>query len=293
MYPFEPYKIDTEFNKPASYGPHEGLDFNGVGGGNTDCGFEIRCVYPGTVILSSKSNANYGNMLVVECDTPRGKRWVRYCHLDERRITSGAVKRGEVLGTMGSTGNSTACHLHLDVLTKKPSNWRFYSKNVTAWFEDPEIIINDTIEDNMDYQWLEQMYIERGVDIRQGESHARGQVQTFFDKAKRYDDDVPVLKEQVKSANEALSEKTMEVSVLMEKNQKLSSESIEAREERDKARGERDKAYYEKKQAENKVGLLEREIKILKEENTRLKENNDLFAYSWIQRFVSLFKKAR
>lgn len=142
MQPFEPYKIDTGFNKPASYGPHEGQDRNGLGGGNTDCGTPIKCVFDGVVIHTSDSTKDYGNLVVIESETPSGIRWTRYCHLGEYYATSGLVKRGDIIGTMGSTGNSTACHLHLDVLKKEPPHWRFYSKDVLTWYEDPDVIIN-------------------------------------------------------------------------------------------------------------------------------------------------------
>jgi len=153
MWPFEPYKIDTEFNKPASYGPHEGLDLNVAGTwGNQDLGTPIKCIYPGRVIHSSASELNYGNLLVIESNTPQGKRWARYCHLQSH--SDGFMMRGDIIGTMGSTGNSTASHLHLDVLKKKPSHWRFYSKNILEWYVDPRELINAIIETPMEQDKL-------------------------------------------------------------------------------------------------------------------------------------------
>lgn len=137
-YPFEPYKIDTHFNRPTSYGTHEGTDFNGLGGGNTDCGFELKAIKSGVCVHTSISNKDYGNLLVIECKTDKGTFWVRYCHCQEIRVGVGdEVKEGQVIATMGSTGNSTACHLHLDVLKVKPVHWRYYTQTVTAWFVNP------------------------------------------------------------------------------------------------------------------------------------------------------------
>lgn len=45
---------------------------------------------------------------------------------------------------MGSTGNSSHCHLHFDILKKKPSKWRFYTKDkalFAEYFEDPKAFI--------------------------------------------------------------------------------------------------------------------------------------------------------
>ncbi len=156
MKPFEPMRIDQVFNNPDSYGvgkPHEGLDMSLKGTwGNQDCGTPIKCIYPGKVVHSFDGTKNYGNMTVIESNTPDGKRWHMYCHLDERTITlglvrrvSGLVKRGEIVGTMGSSGNSSHCHLHLQVWKKKPSSWRRYFKNVLEWYEDPHLLMEADI----------------------------------------------------------------------------------------------------------------------------------------------------
>lgn len=38
-----------------------------------------------------------------------------YAHLDEITITSGDIKQGELIGTIGNTGMSTGTHLHLEI----------------------------------------------------------------------------------------------------------------------------------------------------------------------------------
>ena len=41
----------------------------------------------------------------------------RYCHLDQIFVSDGQfVKEGDLIGIMGNTGNSTATHLHYDIL---------------------------------------------------------------------------------------------------------------------------------------------------------------------------------
>jgi len=141
-YPFEPIRIDQKFNNPNSYGPglnHEGIDASVEGtSGNTDCGYELKAIKSGVCVHTSTSNKNYGNLVVIECRTDRGMFWVRYCHCQEFRVGVGdVVREGQVVATMGSTGNSTACHLHLDVLKAKPTHWRYYTQKVTDWFINP------------------------------------------------------------------------------------------------------------------------------------------------------------
>lgn len=148
--PHEPFKIDAKFGVPVSYGPHEGWDTNGLGGGNTDCNtplFPLVVDYA-KAIFQSFSTAGYGRMLIYEVGTPRGPRWIRYAHLNAI-----LCKNGDILHTdrqvakMGSTGNSTHCHLHWDIFKKKPpaTNWRWYPKNKTELNEymiDPQEFIN-------------------------------------------------------------------------------------------------------------------------------------------------------
>lgn len=122
------------FNEQASYGPHEGVDLNLPG---NDCGTLLKLISNGEVVHSSDSTKDYGNLTVVKIDGPWGTRYIRYCHQEIRYILSGVHDEGEAIGTLGTTGNSSGCHLHFDILKNKPSNWRFYSKNVTTYFEDP------------------------------------------------------------------------------------------------------------------------------------------------------------
>lgn len=149
--PFEPYKIDQQFGSPTSYGPHEGWDMNGLGGGNTDCGTLLKAVGDGEVVHISESTKDYGKLLVLYCKTSQGDRWIRYCHLQETSLLAGKVKEGQVIAKMGSTGNSTACHLHFDVLKKQPSNWRFFAKTqaeLLEWYENPSEFFNLTVVSN-------------------------------------------------------------------------------------------------------------------------------------------------
>jgi len=193
--PFEPYKIDAKFGEAVSYGPHEGGDYNGLSRGNTDCGTPYRAAWDGEVVHSGSSNAGYGKMVVlrVVLPTTTGKvtRFIRYCHCSEFVITSGSVKRGEIIAKMGSTGNSTACHLHLDVLKKQPTNWRFYAKTraeLDEWFEDPEIFFNGIITTGMS-QWLTELLKEElGLDTSKSEGDIRARVGDLKSIVNGYDD---------------------------------------------------------------------------------------------------------
>ena len=85
---------------------HTGLDISAVKG--TD----IKVVADGTVTAASY-NGSYGNL--VKVDHGNGvETW--YAHTSKMYVKVGdAVKAGDVIAAVGSTGNSTGPHLHLEI----------------------------------------------------------------------------------------------------------------------------------------------------------------------------------
>jgi len=88
----------------ASY--HTGLDFNGAEGQS------IMAIAGGTV-TSVGYDGSYGNKTVV---THEDGTEIWYCHQSSFGVSEGdTVRAGEVIGAIGSTGNVTGSHLHLEV----------------------------------------------------------------------------------------------------------------------------------------------------------------------------------
>jgi len=88
----------------ASY--HTGLDFNGSEGQ------PIMAVANG-VVTSAGYDGSYGNKTVVTLDDGTE---IWYCHQSSFGVGDGdTVRAGEVIGYVGSTGNVTGSHLHLEV----------------------------------------------------------------------------------------------------------------------------------------------------------------------------------
>jgi murein DD-endopeptidase MepM/ murein hydrolase activator NlpD len=95
-------RIDPFVGRPAM---HTGLDFRG------ESGEEIRVTAAGTVVSAGWSGG-YGRM--VEVDHGNGFS-TRYGHLSQIDVHVGqALKAGNVVGRMGSTGRSTGPHLHYE-----------------------------------------------------------------------------------------------------------------------------------------------------------------------------------
>lgn len=86
---------------------HHGIDLAGP------VGLDIHCSGAGTVILAQMNRHGYGKEVVVD----HGFGYTsRYAHLHDIHVKEGQkVKRGEVLGTLGSTGRSTGPHLHYEI----------------------------------------------------------------------------------------------------------------------------------------------------------------------------------
>ena len=86
---------------------HRGLDMA------APKGTEIRAAANGTVLLARYGHASYGNYVVVGHG---GGVTTLYAHCSALNVTVGqAVSAGDVVAFVGSTGDSTGDHLHLEV----------------------------------------------------------------------------------------------------------------------------------------------------------------------------------
>jgi murein DD-endopeptidase MepM/ murein hydrolase activator NlpD len=104
------------------WGLHDGTDF-GAG-----CGTPLYASADGRV-LSRYWSDGYGNRLILDHGVVRGVGLASiYNHATSYTVGVGArVRRGQVIGYVGSTGWSTGCHLHFTVMVNgkavDPMNW--------------------------------------------------------------------------------------------------------------------------------------------------------------------------
>jgi murein DD-endopeptidase MepM/ murein hydrolase activator NlpD len=86
---------------------HAGIDLSGV------IGTPIYATADGVITTAGYNSGGYGNLIKI--DHGRGIE-TRYGHLSKMTVYAGQrVKRGEMIGRMGSTGRSTGSHLHYEV----------------------------------------------------------------------------------------------------------------------------------------------------------------------------------
>jgi murein DD-endopeptidase MepM/ murein hydrolase activator NlpD len=88
-------------------GLHEAVDLGG------SVGVSIYAADDGVVVYSGWNNYGYGYVIVID----HGNGWqTLYAHLDTINVGCGqAVFQGNVIGTMGVTGNSSGPHLHFEM----------------------------------------------------------------------------------------------------------------------------------------------------------------------------------
>ena len=116
------YPTSATWLSGYDYAPpvHNGLDFDG------DFGSPIYAADTGVIVYSGWSDRGYGNLIVIDHDSG----WQTfYAHLlDDTLLACGSnVQKGQLIASMGSTGNSTGPHLHFEIrLGGQPVNpWQY------------------------------------------------------------------------------------------------------------------------------------------------------------------------
>lgn len=115
---------------------HYGMDFT------APTGTEIYATGDGTISRVQSVKRGYGNNVTI--DHGFGYKTI-YAHMSKFNVKEGQkVKRGDVIGFVGSTGTSTAPHLHYEVLhnNKKVNPVNYYFNDLTADEYDEMIAIS-------------------------------------------------------------------------------------------------------------------------------------------------------
>jgi murein DD-endopeptidase MepM/ murein hydrolase activator NlpD len=99
--------VTSEFGAQRRGSHHEGIDLS------APAGTPVKATAGGVVTFAGRSG-RFGHTIVVD----HGSGWqTRYAHLERIKVDRGdPVTRGDVIGTVGRTGNATGFHLHYEVL---------------------------------------------------------------------------------------------------------------------------------------------------------------------------------
>ncbi|HAC0715743.1 TPA_asm: peptidoglycan DD-metalloendopeptidase family protein [Listeria monocytogenes] len=102
---------------------HKGLDIGMA------AGTPVQAIHDGIVTTAGFSSGGYGNYAIVE-EKEKGYKSL-YAHFEKLNVSQGqVVKKGDVVGFVGTTGASTGNHLHLEFYEN--NEWRnayFYASN--------------------------------------------------------------------------------------------------------------------------------------------------------------------
>jgi len=98
--------VSAAFGASRGSGRHEGLDLA------APKGTPVSATASGTVLRAGREG-RYGRTVVID----HGDGWqTRYAHLRRVRVDTGeSVRRGDIVGTVGRSGNATGYHLHYEV----------------------------------------------------------------------------------------------------------------------------------------------------------------------------------
>ena len=109
---------------------HPGVDLAG------QLNTKVYATAKGTVTFAEQSRTGYGNEILID----HGFGYTtRYAHLNKILVERGQkIKRGQLIGLMGSTGRSTGTHLHYEV--------RFYEKPINPLYFFVDNLPSDEFE---------------------------------------------------------------------------------------------------------------------------------------------------
>ena len=123
---------------------HHGMDFV------APVGTPIYATADGVVVISSKSFYGYGKYIKIN----HGYGYqTAYGHMNKLNVVNGqTIKRGDIIGYLGSTGLSTGPHLHYEVISnnKRVDPINYYFHDLSAEQYEEMLKISSSIEKSLD-----------------------------------------------------------------------------------------------------------------------------------------------
>lgn len=132
------WPVPGKYGVSNQYAGHTGVDLSSGG----IAGAPVVAMADGVVVgaqggwtssMGTYGMASYGNYVTIDHGrTPTGNTYITlYAHMVKIAVSNGAhVKQGQVIGYVGTTGNSTGYHLHVEV---KRNNSRIYGSQLLAY----------------------------------------------------------------------------------------------------------------------------------------------------------------
>lgn len=99
--------LSSLFGEVRSTSVHKGIDIA------KNLGESVNAALDGKVIKAGYNSGGYGNLIVIEHENNMK---TYYAHLNDIYVKQGdVIKKGNIIGSVGNTGNSTGPHLHFEL----------------------------------------------------------------------------------------------------------------------------------------------------------------------------------
>lgn len=105
---------------------HAGVDLG------YDYGTPVNVLFDGIVVQAGNYDDGYGNQVLVY--HPMYDAYTRYCHMSTVYVSlNETIGAGTIVGLVGSTGNSTGPHLHLEWIVPDGTGGYIYENPLNLW----------------------------------------------------------------------------------------------------------------------------------------------------------------
>lgn len=97
-----------------------------------DYGTPVNCLFDGIVVMAGNYGDGYGNQVLMY--HPSIDAYTRYAHLQAVYVEVGqSIPGNTLIGEVGSTGNSTGPHLHLEYVIPDGNGGYVYTNPLILW----------------------------------------------------------------------------------------------------------------------------------------------------------------
>lgn len=238
------FRITQKFNENPDYykkfnlAGHEGLDIVPEG---TE--WAVTALEDGVVVtdIDNPKSGAYG-VYVTIWHTGLNKA-TQYCHLANNNVVTGQnVKKGQAIGVMGSTGNSTGSHLHLNLYETDENGVRRNRDNGYNGGIDPlRFLLDDNTQAIIDELRFERdrnhnLYIEQANISKQYQeklNELEGKVNYLINEKSEYQNHIITLNNKIADLNKAIEKDTIEDNDIIIKLRDAEKELIELQTQRE------------------------------------------------------------
>lgn len=218
---------NPQYYKQFGLAGHEGGDYIPTG-----TVWDVLCLEDGVVVRDIDDvqlGKNYGiNVTVLH---PLIRKATQYCHLASNNVSMGQrLKRGDKIGVMGKTGNTTGNHVHLNLFLTDENGMRLNRDNGYFGGIDPLPFLEEDISTPIDtvpvprpqfedFERVKIIYnkIREKLNVEDSEIVVLGEIEKLIG----YEDSVLQKDKQIIDANTKITELGNSLNELIDTNKKL------------------------------------------------------------------------